>query len=320
MSIEAALLAAVCAAPDDDLPRLVYADWCDEQGRHLRADFIRSQIELTRLEEWFQRFTTREERKANGPEFGRRMSFLRKRVGQLLNHHYDEAVGVPASWHDHFITRRDLSVRRGFIEGLDSIGPTEVKHLPEIISALAGLLPEVRVSRLEGYLSGRWPSVSDPFIDPAGWEWVTSIHPHGKYWNNTGHPLAPEGVSRLSDLPLVRLRRLDLRYWQLTDSHARVLAERFDLPALRELDLVWNRLTPAGVRSLSEAPWWTGLHELSLSCSPSVRELVEVLTTTRIPRLQSLTLGNNHELSGRVGELLRAELAAAYPNTVIDIT
>lgn len=27
-----ALLAAVCAAPDDDLPRLAYADWCDENG------------------------------------------------------------------------------------------------------------------------------------------------------------------------------------------------------------------------------------------------------------------------------------------------
>ena len=46
---ESALLAAVCAAPDDDLPRLVYADWCDENGRPERGELIRSQIELAKL-------------------------------------------------------------------------------------------------------------------------------------------------------------------------------------------------------------------------------------------------------------------------------
>ena len=41
-----ALLAAVCAAPDDDLPRLVYADWCDENGQPERAEFIRVQVTI----------------------------------------------------------------------------------------------------------------------------------------------------------------------------------------------------------------------------------------------------------------------------------
>lgn len=34
---------AVLAAPDDDLPRLVYADWLDEHGEGERAEFIRIQ-------------------------------------------------------------------------------------------------------------------------------------------------------------------------------------------------------------------------------------------------------------------------------------
>jgi uncharacterized protein (TIGR02996 family) len=46
---EAALLAAVLAGPDDDLPRLVYADWLDENGRPERAEFIRVQCELAQL-------------------------------------------------------------------------------------------------------------------------------------------------------------------------------------------------------------------------------------------------------------------------------
>ena len=50
-SDEQALLAAVCAAPDDDLPRLVYADWLDEHGEPERAEFIRIGCELARMPE-----------------------------------------------------------------------------------------------------------------------------------------------------------------------------------------------------------------------------------------------------------------------------
>jgi uncharacterized protein (TIGR02996 family) len=42
------LLPAVLAAPDDDLPRLVYADALEERGDATRAEFIRVQIELAR--------------------------------------------------------------------------------------------------------------------------------------------------------------------------------------------------------------------------------------------------------------------------------
>jgi uncharacterized protein (TIGR02996 family) len=46
---ERALLNAIIAAPDDDLPRLVYADWLEEQGRSEGAEFIRLQCELARV-------------------------------------------------------------------------------------------------------------------------------------------------------------------------------------------------------------------------------------------------------------------------------
>ena len=50
MTTEDALLAAIAATPDDDLPRLVYADWLDENGRPIRAEFIRLQIEIAKKE------------------------------------------------------------------------------------------------------------------------------------------------------------------------------------------------------------------------------------------------------------------------------
>jgi uncharacterized protein (TIGR02996 family) len=45
---ETGLLAAVRAAPDDDLPRLVMADWLEENGRGDRAEFVRLQCEIER--------------------------------------------------------------------------------------------------------------------------------------------------------------------------------------------------------------------------------------------------------------------------------
>jgi uncharacterized protein (TIGR02996 family) len=43
----AAFLRAVVAEPDDDRPRLIFADWLDERGDGLRASFIRWQINGT---------------------------------------------------------------------------------------------------------------------------------------------------------------------------------------------------------------------------------------------------------------------------------
>jgi uncharacterized protein (TIGR02996 family) len=45
---ERAFLQAIIADPDDDLPRLVYADWLEENGDPDRAEFIRLQIERAR--------------------------------------------------------------------------------------------------------------------------------------------------------------------------------------------------------------------------------------------------------------------------------
>ena len=43
MSDEAAFLAAIRTNPADDAPRLVYADWLQEQGRHEQAEAIRAE-------------------------------------------------------------------------------------------------------------------------------------------------------------------------------------------------------------------------------------------------------------------------------------
>jgi len=42
-----ALIAGICESPNDDLPRLVYADWLDERGESVRANLIRGHLNKT---------------------------------------------------------------------------------------------------------------------------------------------------------------------------------------------------------------------------------------------------------------------------------
>jgi uncharacterized protein (TIGR02996 family) len=55
MSDEKALLAAIWEHPHEDTPRLLYADWLQENGQPERAEFIRVGCELARLTTWDER-------------------------------------------------------------------------------------------------------------------------------------------------------------------------------------------------------------------------------------------------------------------------
>ena len=48
---DADFLEAILAQPEEDTPRLMYADWLEEKGEGDRAEFIRLQIESARLPE-----------------------------------------------------------------------------------------------------------------------------------------------------------------------------------------------------------------------------------------------------------------------------
>ncbi|HKA08337.1 MAG TPA: TIGR02996 domain-containing protein [Gemmataceae bacterium] len=59
MSDRDAFLAAIHDAPDDDAPRLVFADWLEENGQSERAELIRIQIKMHREREQNARVTLR---------------------------------------------------------------------------------------------------------------------------------------------------------------------------------------------------------------------------------------------------------------------
>jgi uncharacterized protein (TIGR02996 family) len=52
MPIADAFLSEICDSPEDDAPRLVFADWLEENGEPQRAEFIRLQVRLAKMGEW----------------------------------------------------------------------------------------------------------------------------------------------------------------------------------------------------------------------------------------------------------------------------
>jgi uncharacterized protein (TIGR02996 family) len=72
MNEREALLHAVCENPDDDAPRLVFADWLQENGEDDRAEFIRLQIETAGLPD------------------GKKKQNRQAREKELLDRHKDE--------------------------------------------------------------------------------------------------------------------------------------------------------------------------------------------------------------------------------------
>jgi uncharacterized protein (TIGR02996 family) len=90
MTDREALLQAILENPDDDAPRLVYADWLDEHGDADRAEFIRVQCELAR-----------------GASTPRRSEVLTDRARQLQSAHGSrwerDLPGQPAiAWLDRY--------------------------------------------------------------------------------------------------------------------------------------------------------------------------------------------------------------------------
>jgi uncharacterized protein (TIGR02996 family) len=49
MTHDEAFLEDIIAHPEDDAPRLIYADWLEEHGQQERAEFIRVQVALATL-------------------------------------------------------------------------------------------------------------------------------------------------------------------------------------------------------------------------------------------------------------------------------
>jgi uncharacterized protein (TIGR02996 family) len=107
-----ALYRAICADPDDDTPRLAFADWCDEAGQPERAAFVRAQIEATHAE-----------------PFSPQARDAESRAYSLLVVHFNEWAGGLAD------RSPEVRFRRGFVEHVAFQSGAFLRHADAVFEA-----------------------------------------------------------------------------------------------------------------------------------------------------------------------------------------
>jgi uncharacterized protein (TIGR02996 family) len=225
---EAALLSAVEANPTDDLPRLVYADWLEEHGHPVRAEFVRLQCEIARLE-------TDRRAEVRAHHHG-----LWQRQGELLATHRGELLGPLAE----LPGRADAKFYRGFPDEVELSVTDFLAHGAALDAARPR--PRVRVNLVADRLA--------EFVRSPHLGCVTEI---GGYSPTLGAelvfgdgPTAPSADEMAAAAGrLARLEVLDLEGCWIEDADCERLA-RLTFPALVELDLSNNNITDAGVSNL----------------------------------------------------------------------
>jgi uncharacterized protein (TIGR02996 family) len=246
MSDEEALLAAIAANPEEDTPRLVYADWLDEHDQPIRAEFIRVEVAVKRLAE----LPTIEQA---------RQIHLFRRGQELLDHHLADLVGPLATDLGYF----DVVFDRGFVAELELDAERLLKHA-EAIAAL-NPLPVITVRDV-----ARWLEMETAIAGPL--HLATAIEMQPERWDEPTALSAAGVAARLAGRgPWRRLRRLDLDHCGVGDVGVAAVAGgpgADDFPALSDLNLSANDITDTGVRLLVASPLWPRLRKLVLVGNP----------------------------------------------------
>ena len=181
MSDQDALLAAIRQAPDDDAPRLVYADWLDEHGDPDRAEFIRLQVEIdpyrrpdSDLDRWRRAVVDLHPNRpapADFPPELHRYATLAGREAELLKARQWEWVAPLAAVDGDYTSHLAVTFRRGFAEEVALAASAFLRHGDAVRSAC----PMLRRLTLYGprdqvpELAGMVALGGIPELELAGW-------------------------------------------------------------------------------------------------------------------------------------------------------
>jgi uncharacterized protein (TIGR02996 family) len=285
MSDEKALLAAILANPDEDTPRLAYADWLQEHGDEsglARAEFIRLQCELARLD-----------------EYDPRANIIAGRCRELSDVHWQTwatEIGHTSRYPYHFAD----SYKRGFLDYIcldaEDLGTPELSLFLSRHPATY-----VFVRRVDKFTAelGDWSHL--PRVKELSFSYIS----------DEGEPLS--GLRALLASPLLTsLRTLNLGMCGLADDDSKLIADNPRFVTLRRLELGFNALTDEGVGRIVESPYLHGLTAIDLSATRITPSLLSRLTQvpffSRLDFLELSAFGRN-----------RGDLTALQPDSIFGL-
>jgi uncharacterized protein (TIGR02996 family) len=262
-------LHAIREAPEDDTPRLVYADWLDEHDQPERAEFIRAQIHMTRL----------------SPHSRRRAALLR-RTRELLAAHGDVWRQSLPKW-----ARRRCQFQRGFVAHVTCTALQFIKHGEALMCAAP--VRSLRIYRGEGRIVA--------LAESAHLAGLTALDLQSSMIDD----MSAEALAASAHLRHLTTLRLGYNYLGAAGMHA--LAVSPYLSNLTCLDLHGNYLHGNLVLAeLAAAPWLARVTALDLSATyPRAAGLRNLLTSPYLPRPLVLSLSSNG-LGDEGAELLAA--------------
>jgi uncharacterized protein (TIGR02996 family) len=297
VDVEAALSKAILDEPDDDLPRLAFADWLEERGGGeadaARAEFIRAQVEQARRPNVYT------------------MAGLR--AAELWPKYRTAWFGPAAEQLAH------SACERGFLSGITVSAfanlvreakragqPWPLGPVPFVRASgrdYKELAADAAVARMPGLASwGGLDSVAEPLMRSAHLVNLRSL------W------LADEWrSSRAADLETIRgcafrLHCLRLSGWEIQDRAIRLLASDAAFGELRQLALAVRPQTQASVVELLGSANVGQLRHLSLCASAlygiawaGKATLRALLYSPHLTSLQSLTLSSQPDLLSKSG-------------------
>jgi uncharacterized protein (TIGR02996 family) len=289
MRLHDELWQAILARPNDDTPRLLYADWLEEHGSpgdEARAALIRAQIDLARL-----------------PLDHPRRPGLAALEAALLKQH-------SVAWRQRLPRLNDIQWG-GFVRGLIGAVWAELNALPEIAEAMFQAQPIVclwlgpissdafrlvtqapwlgRIEALsvrDGYYtsSGLATLAESPFATCLG----------SLYLLQVGSEIARSVVPLLRSPRLAAFRDLHVCHSTWSDHEIATLAACASLSRLTSLDLCSNGLRDGSIAALAESPHVGSLEYLNLSGNRLTGESARALAESpHLGRLACLDIGGN---------------------------
>lgn len=289
--------------PEDDAPRLIFADWLEESGDTGRAEFIRVQLALAKL-----------------PPHDRRRQELATIERRLLSRYSEEwakpyaGLATGPVFRRGFVDEVKVTARQFLAQApaLFRAGPLRHLHLLDVGSHLRAVLHSPHLAKLTGltvYGQHLGPDLARALGDSPHLEGLRKLIV-------ARNEIGDEGVEHLVLNPgLTSLEELDLSENDIGQVGARLLARCPRLGKLTHLQLAGNGIGPLGAETIAASEPILNLTDFGLKGTRLGGPRSEMIGTSKLLGVARLDFTEN----ALTAASLRPILETTHPSMIREL-